>query len=224
MSYDNGARARHPVDVIHRVGAAVLGLGLLVFAVLGFVRGLSFFSTQGQVVLGLSSNGLLSTISVVAGAILLAAAAWRGPAASTTTAVMGGLFLLSGLGHLAILHTALNVLAFRLPNVFFSIIVGMLLLFLGLYGRLSGGLPPDNPYRRAREERRGVPETERSGVADTDSEERAFVDAEVAMAEGHPTAEQQALVEREQQRLREREHDRIRRRMTSEEETNTQER
>ena len=43
----------------------VFGLGIGAFGVLGFVNRLDMFSTTGRPVLGLSSNGLLSTISVV---------------------------------------------------------------------------------------------------------------------------------------------------------------
>ncbi len=202
---------QHPVHMVHRVGAALLGLGLWVFAALGFANGLAFFTTQGQVVLGLSNNGLLSTISAVAGAVLLAAAAWRGPVASTATAVMGGLFLLSGLVHFAVLGTPLNILAFRLPNVFFSLVAGMLLLFLGLYGRLAGGLPSDNPYRQARASRRGVSEQQKFSSED-EATQAAYVEAELAMAEGHPTPQQQARVEKEQQEQRAAERQRLRER------------
>lgn len=214
MSHEHPKTRLHPVHVVHRMGAAVLGVGLWIFAGLGFANGLAFFSTQGQIVLGLSSNGLLSTVSLVAGAVLLATAAWRGPMASTATAVIGVAFLVSGLGHLAVLNTPLNILAFQLPNVFFSLIAGMILLFLGMYGRLTGGLPPDNPYRQARESHHDRPDEETATVLDKDSTtKRALVDAELAMAEGHPSAEQQALVEYEQRRLREHERERIRQNM-----------
>lgn len=150
MDGANGTRRTHPVHVVHRVGAGLLGLGLWVFAALGFANGLPYLSTSGEWVLGLSSNGLLSTISLVAGAVLIAAAMWKGPAASTATAAIRAAFVLSGLVHLAILNTPLNVLAFRMPNVLFSVIAGLLLLVLGSYGRFAGGLPPDSPYRSHR--------------------------------------------------------------------------
>ena len=50
------------LDHLHRVGAVVFGLGIGMFGVLGFVNRLDMFSTTGAPVLGLSSNGLLSTI------------------------------------------------------------------------------------------------------------------------------------------------------------------
>lgn len=186
---------QHPVHVVHRIGAGTLGIVLWVFAGLGYANGLQPFETQGQMVLGLSSNGLLSTISLAAGAVLIAAAAWRGPAASTTTAVMGGLFLVSGLVHLVILRTEWNILDFGLANVYFSLGAGMALLFLGLYGRLSGGLAPDNPYRVRRAahdlERHAVP---RMAVHGPMGLENALLEARRAEAEGRATQEQQELL------------------------------
>jgi hypothetical protein len=101
-------------------------------------------------VLGLSSNGLLSVISVVVGGILVAAGLRGGRTASTVLVVIGSAFVLSGLVNALVLGTSLNLLAFRIPNVIFSFVVGALLLFLGAWGRFSGHLPDDNQYRRER--------------------------------------------------------------------------
>lgn len=205
-------RNTHPIHIVHRAGAATLGLGLWVFAALGFASGLRFFATRGEPILGLSSNGLLSTISLVAGAALLVAALLGGPIASTTTITLGTAFLVSGLAHFAILHTGANILAFGLSNVFFSLIAGMLLLFLGLYGRVSGGLPVENPYRQARQHS----ETSSGALTPKDtSRDRTLIAAELAVAEGHGTAEQEALVENERRRRRRDEQDRIARNLNT---------
>jgi hypothetical protein len=141
---------RGRLDQLHRVGAVVFGLGLGVFGVLGLVDRLEPFSTTGQPVLGLSSNGLLSMISLVVAAILVTAGARGGRVASTVLVVVGAAFVLSGLVNTLVLGTPLNLLAFRIPNVVFSFVSGALLLFLGAWGRFSGRLPDDNPYRRER--------------------------------------------------------------------------
>ena len=130
--------------------AVLFGLGLWVFGVLGLVNRLDPFTTNGTPVLGLSSNGLLSVISLVVGAILIAAAMRGGRTASTVTVIVGVAFILSGLANVLVLGTPLNLLAFRMPNVIFSLIAGALLLFLGAYGRYTGGLPDDNPYHAER--------------------------------------------------------------------------
>lgn len=184
----------HWVDVVHRFGAAALGVGLCLFGVLVFVTGLGFFATPSQPVLGLSSNGLLATISLVVGLVLITTSARGGHLASTTSLVLGVLFLLSGLGNLAVLDTEFNLLAFRLPNVFFSLVAGIMLLGLGAYGRFSGGLPADNPYYQARH-RNDPPGPEQPAsplpLDDLDiAADREMAAAEAAVAEGRATAEQ----------------------------------
>jgi len=138
------------LDHLHRVGAVVFGLGIGMFGVLGFVNRLDMFSTTGAPVLGLSSNGLLSTISVVVAVILIAAGLRGGRTASTVLVVIGAAFVASGLVNTLVLGTPLNLLAFRIPNVVFSFVAGALLLFLGAWGRFTGRLPDNNPYRQER--------------------------------------------------------------------------
>ena len=138
------------LDHLHRAGAVVFGVGLGTFGVLGFVNRLDMFSTTGTPVLGLSSNGLLSTISVVVAVILIAAGLRGGRTASTVLVVIGAAFVASGLVNTLVLGTPLNLLAFRIPNVVFSFVAGALLLFLGAWGRFTGRLPDDNPYRQER--------------------------------------------------------------------------
>ncbi len=175
----------------------MLGAALCVFGILGFIDRLKFLEVHGKVVLGLSSNGLLSTISLIVGVVLIGAA-WRGGRISSTITVgVGLLFLLSGLLNLTVLDTKLNLLAFRLPNVIFSFIAGMLLLFLGAYGRFSGGLSVDNPYYQLRH--RGD-SSSWTGEHHRDEETERLTAAEVAVAEGHATPEQERLVREDAQR------------------------
>jgi len=183
------------LDLVHRIGAAVLGAGLCLFGILGFVDRLTFLAVHGKVVLGLASNGLLSTISVVVGAVLIGAALRGGRISSTITVVVGLLFLLSGILNLAVLDTKFNLLAFRLSNVVFSVVAGMLLLFLGAYGRFSGGLSADNPYYQRRHH-------EESGAAEHrhDAEDDRLLAAELAVAAGHATPQQEQLVYADAQR------------------------
>lgn len=192
---------RLPLGRVHRIGAVVMGLVLWVFGGLGLVNQLGFFATTGQPVLGLNSNGLLSLVSLVVGAVLIGAGVRGGPTASTVTAVVGGLFLLSGLANLAVLDTDANVLAFRIENVYFSFVSGVLLLTLGLYGRVSGGLTDDNPYRRARADRSGTGALEEDAGDDAHvAEMNTFAEAEQLVAEGRATPEQEAMVATDRRR------------------------
>ncbi len=209
------SRRRTALATVHRVGAAALGLALWVFGILGLVDRLGFFETTGQPVLELNSNGLLSIISLVVGAALIVSGVRGGPTASTVTAVVGVLFLLSALLNLAVLDSDLNFLAFTISNVFFSLVSGMLLLTLGLYGRVSGGLPADNPYRQARQAKTaqgtrhpGDPAPDPSRDAERTAELDKFAHAEQLGAEGLASQEQERMVERDRSARAQAEHDR----------------
>lgn len=114
-----------------------------------------------------------------------------GNAASTLNMAVGATFVLSGFVHLALLERSANILAFRMPNVLFSFAMGLLILTFGMYGRVSGGLPHDNPYWRrrhpeqaAREERRReeIAAGERRREETAAGERRAAPGAETAHA------------------------------------------
>ena len=182
------------VLAVHRIGALAVAAVIAVFGLLGFADGLDFFSTEGERILGLSSNGLLSTISVVT-AVVLIAAALKGPRiASTVMIVVGVLFLVSALANLAVLQTDLNILAFRFPNVVFSVVAGLVLLVLGTYGRVSGNLPPDSPYARPAGEVEAEDDDEFPSTPAEFAAERAMRDAEVAVVQHVATADQRRRV------------------------------
>ncbi len=136
----------HPVHTLHRVGAGAVGAFLLLFAAQSLLRPIGFMPDHGGVVLGMASSGLLAVVSLVVGGALVGAAVRGGPAASSASVVVGSLFLLSGIGNALVLDTAMNMLGFQLSNVVFSLVVGMVLLLVGAYGRFTGSLPDDSPY------------------------------------------------------------------------------
>jgi hypothetical protein len=179
---------------VHRGGAIAVALVIMVFGILGFAGGLDFFSTSGEPILGMSSNGLLSTVSVLTAAVLIAAAV-RGPRiASTVMIAVGTLFILSALANLAVLRTDLNVLAFELSNVVFSVVAGLFLLLLGAYGRVSGNLPATSPYARARSDAEAEgPEDVPTTPAEFEAE-RSMREAELAVVLHTATADQHARV------------------------------
>ncbi|MFH8884323.1 DUF4383 domain-containing protein [Streptomyces californicus] len=140
----------HRLARVYRIGAGLCGAILLIFGILGFTQRLSFFDTSGDSIAGLSTNGLLSLISVVVGGLLIAGAFVGGNVASTLNMTIGTLFVLSGFVHIFILDRPANILDFGMPNVIFSFVMGLLILTFGMYGRVTGGLPHDNPYWRRR--------------------------------------------------------------------------
>lgn len=178
----------HPVHTVHRAGAAAIGGFLLVFGILGLAQGSAMLAPPGSPVLGLTSNGLLSVISVVVAVVLLGAAVRGGPAASTVSLLVGVGFLLSGMVHVFLLTSPMNMLAFTLPNVLFSFAVGTVLVVSGAYGRISGGLPPDSPYASGEAEPVGSSDAPHgpSGVAAAVE----LADAERARARHSATPEQ----------------------------------
>jgi hypothetical protein len=180
------------VFAVQRLGAVGVGLFLLVFGLLGATGGVGFLSTSGERYLGMSSNGLLSALSPVVAGVLLGAAL-RGPrTASTVMIVLGVLFLASGLLNMALLRTDFNLLPFRMSNVVFSIVVGLLLLVLGAYGRISGNLPANSPYARPHplaEETSDLPSTPEEVAA-----EAAMRQAEIAVVQHYATEDQRSRV------------------------------
>jgi hypothetical protein len=188
-----GSGARVPV--VHKVGAVAVATVIGVFGVLGFAGGLDYFATDGDQVLGLSSNGLLSTVSVVTAGVLVFAAFRSARTASTIMMVIGGLFLLSALVNLALLRTDFNLLAFEMSNVIFSIVAGLVLLTLGAYGRVSGHLPPDSPYAPPPSSREDDDPDVYPSTPQDFAAEAAMREAEIAVVQHRATADQRRRVE-----------------------------
>ncbi|MEU9477876.1 DUF4383 domain-containing protein [Streptomyces sp. NPDC048191] len=148
--FDKHLPVDHRLNTVYRIGAGVIGAFLVAFGILGLMNHIGFFDTGGNSVAGLNTNGTLSILSIVVGAILLAGMVIGGNVASTLNMVFGVLFLLNGFLNLALLDGDYNFLAFKIQNVIFSFIVGLLLMTFGMYGRVGSTLPHDNPYWRAR--------------------------------------------------------------------------
>ena len=70
----------------------------------------------------MSTNTLLSANSVIVGLTLIAGAIIGGNIAAELNAVVGVLFLLSGLANLALLRTSANILNFSVRNVILSFV------------------------------------------------------------------------------------------------------
>ncbi|MFJ4004515.1 DUF4383 domain-containing protein [Streptomyces sp. NPDC090023] len=140
----------HKLNLVYRIGAGLIGLFLLVFGILGLVGHIGAFNVGSDTVAGLNTNGALSILSICVGVILLAGMVIGGNFASTLNMVFGVLFILSGFLNLGLLDTENNFLAFKIQNVFFTFIVGLLLMTFGMYGRVGSSLPHDNPYWRSR--------------------------------------------------------------------------
>ncbi|MBV2153914.1 DUF4383 domain-containing protein [Kitasatospora sp. SUK 42] len=150
--------------MVWRVGAGLGGIFLIVFGSLGLANHPGFLATHGDRIAGLSTNGALSILSIVAGAVLLLGAAVGGNFASNLNLAVGLLFVLSGFYGLAVLgRPEANILNFRMSNVLFAFLFGIVVTTFGMYGRVSSHLPHDNPFWRRRISREELP----SGAAKT---------------------------------------------------------
>ncbi|MDO0927906.1 DUF4383 domain-containing protein [Streptomyces sp. TG1A-8] len=148
--FDEHLPVDHRLNRVYRVGAGLIGLFLLAFGILGMINRIGFFSTGGDTVVGLNTNGALSVLSICVGAVLLVGMVIGGNVASTLNMVLGVLFLLNGFLNLGLLDSGSNFLAFKMQNVLFSFAVGLLLMTFGMYGRVGSSLPHDNPYWKSR--------------------------------------------------------------------------
>ncbi|MEU2861124.1 DUF4383 domain-containing protein [Streptomyces mirabilis] len=150
IAFDDHLPVDHRLNTFYRIGAGLMGLFLIAFGILGLTNKVGFFTTHGDTVMGLNTNGSLSVLSICVGLLLFVGMVIGGNFASTLNMVFGVLFILDGFLNLALLDGRYNFLAFRIQNVLFSFVVGVLLMFFGMYGRVGSALPHDNPYYKAR--------------------------------------------------------------------------
>ncbi|MFJ1604086.1 DUF4383 domain-containing protein [Streptomyces sp. NPDC088253] len=150
IAFDDHLPVDHRLNTFYRIGAGLMGLFLLAFGILGLTNRVGFFTTHGDTVIGLNTNGSLSVLSICVGLLLFVGMVIGGNFASTLNMVFGVLFILNGFLNLALLDGRYNFLAFHIQNVLFSFVVGILLMFFGMYGRVGSALPHDNPYWKAR--------------------------------------------------------------------------
>jgi len=80
-----------------------------------------------------------------------------------------------------------------MSNVVFSVVVGLLLLLLGAYGRISGNLPANSPYAHPRAVVDEPPELPSS--PEEVAAEAAMREAEVAVVQHYATDDQRRRVE-----------------------------
>jgi hypothetical protein len=127
----------HPARPLLRVLAAVVGLYVLIFGIAGLVDtwGLSFFNRDENWVLGLRTNPAFSVLSVVAGAVLVAGAAYGRNIDHFINLTGGVVFLVAGMLMMTLLRTEANLLNFAMPNCIVSFLIGLGLLQAGLYGK-----------------------------------------------------------------------------------------
>jgi len=137
----------HRLRPLYRALAFLVGLYLLIFGIVGVIQTADqpFFSRGDTVVLGLKTNLAFSILSIVMGAIVLAANLYGRNVDHFVDMVAGAIFMVVGVFGLIIIRSDLNKLNFSVATCVVSSLLGTALLIVGLYNRTG-------PMEQARQE------------------------------------------------------------------------
>jgi hypothetical protein len=138
----------HPLRRFYRTLAALAGLYVLAFGILGLVEtwGTSLFGREDTVVLGLRTNLAFSLLSVLVGAVVFIGALVGRNNDRYVNMAGGVIFLLAGIFMMTLLQTDANLLNFGMSTCVVSFIIGAVLGVAGLYGKVG------SPEERVAEE------------------------------------------------------------------------
>ncbi|HEX5542257.1 MAG TPA: DUF4383 domain-containing protein [Micromonospora sp.] len=125
----------HPSRPIHRALAGLVGLYLVIFGIFGAVSGGEFFARDDLRVLGqganLGSSLLLGGLGVV---VLVGIGLGRNIDVKINKS-FGYAFMAIGLAAIAIERTDANILNFTVTTCMVTMVLGVVLLTAGLYGK-----------------------------------------------------------------------------------------
>jgi hypothetical protein len=129
----------HPLRPVYRTLSGLIGLYILLFGIIGYAQtsDLDFFARHGDWVLGLRSNPAFSVLSIIMGAVLLAAAVIGRNLFAYVNLAAGVLFLLAGMAMMTLLQTDANILGFSMSTCIASFVFGLVTLAAGLYGKVG---------------------------------------------------------------------------------------
>jgi hypothetical protein len=129
----------HPLRPIYRAIAAIVGVYLIVFGVLGLIltadEGL--FGKAGDRVLGQGTNLFWSIVTIVVGAVVLAAAVLGRNLDVLANTYLGWGLLVVGTLAMMFIRTEANVLDFSMSTVIVTYLAGLALILAGLYGKVA---------------------------------------------------------------------------------------
>lgn len=130
----------HPLRPLHRALAALAGLYVLGFGIVGVVRtsGTDLFGRSATYALGLRTNLAFAVISIVAGLTILGAIAIGRNVDYRVNQVAGYAFSVMGFLMLMVLQTDANVLNFSVATCIVSFVISLVLLTAGLYSKVDG--------------------------------------------------------------------------------------
>jgi hypothetical protein len=120
----------HPLHRAYRIAAAIAGLLLLAFGIVGLI-------VSGDV-LNAPASTPFSAVCLVAGLVLLGAVVIDGNAGAEINAYGGALLILLGLICLLTMHSeSANFLDVSMADVVILFVAGMVALAAGFYGRVG---------------------------------------------------------------------------------------
>ena len=128
----------HRLQPFYRFLAALAGLYVLVFGIIGVIRTSShplFDQHVDASVFGLRENLAFSIISIIVGVIVFGGAVVGGNVDHFINLFGGIVFLGAGMLMMALLQTDANFLNFQMATCIVSFVIGLVLFTAGLYGR-----------------------------------------------------------------------------------------
>ncbi|GGK83857.1 DUF4383 domain-containing protein [Mangrovihabitans endophyticus] len=145
----------HSLRQTYRFIAALGGLYLVLTGAIGIAQtwGDAFFGDTSDWVLGVRVNPAGAWFFLIAGLVVLGAATVGGNMLHQVNLILGWALLAVSMIELAVMQTDANVLNVSMVNVFALIVVGLLTLTAGLYGRVD----EVGPERRTRTNRTSTP-------------------------------------------------------------------
>ena len=143
----------HHLRPLYRLLCGVAGLYMLVFGVAGFIEtsGAPFFTRdEAEWVLGLRTNPAFSLLSIIAGAVVLAANVIGRNLAHRVNELAGIVLTVVGMASLALMQTPANIFAFSMVNVIVTFILAGVIGTASLYDRVGSGTaaPVEDDQRR----------------------------------------------------------------------------
>jgi hypothetical protein len=135
--------AHYPLDHhlrrTYRFLAALAGLYLLAFGIFGVARtwGDPFLHRGADWVLGLRTNPAAAWLATAAGVLLLASIVIGGNVYHRIALVLGWSLCVYGVAVMAFLRTDANVVNASMVNVITLLVLGLVVLTAGLYGKVG---------------------------------------------------------------------------------------
>jgi hypothetical protein len=122
----------HPLRPLYRALAALAGLYLIVFGVVGFI-----VAGDGHRVLGQGANLLWSIVSLLVGVVVLGATVMGRNLDAMVYQYLGWALVVIAVYELATNRTDANFLDFTVSTVIVTIIVALILITAGLYSKVG---------------------------------------------------------------------------------------